>query len=128
MDSKFPTLTNMGINNPNQINRYSLQEAGEFDVLRIVYKREKNSLLPGSKKFKFRRTTKVTSQGSSGQLETRTEISPTLNAAMLELGTIVDKKSDREEKKAIINDEMHRLEEEMNSRLAYLKSLIKELD
>ncbi len=55
----YPTLTEMGINNPGEIERFSLNTVNNTDILRIVYKRKKGSLLPASKRFRFGRATKT---------------------------------------------------------------------
>ncbi len=125
----YPALTEMGITNPSQISRYSLQTINNVDILRIVYKRTKGSLLPVSKKFKFGRAQKMVVV-DSGRNETATvhEISPFLNKVTDELSRIVKSKHSRSESKEIITDEINRLEEEMNTRIAYLKSLVDALD
>ena len=129
MSNKYPTLTDMGIANPNQIDRYSLQASGDNDVLRIVYKREKGSILPGSKKFKFPRNIRVIEQdGGNKKSETIIEVSPALSRAVTELHQIVNMKHSRSEQKEIINDEIQRLEEEISTRVSHLKSLINGLD
>ena len=129
MSDSYPTLKDMGIKNPQQIDRYSLQASDNNDVLRIVYKREKGSILPSSKKFKFPRNVRTIEQdGGSKKNETISEVSPALSRAITELHKIVSIKRSRSEQKEIITDEIHRLEEEINSRVSYLKTLIKQLD
>ena len=54
--SDYPTLNEMGIPNPQDIDRYSLQTVNNTDILRIVFKTRKGSLLPASKRFRFPRT------------------------------------------------------------------------
>ena len=54
--ASYPALTEMGITNPQDIERYSLQTNNNVDVLRIVYKRKKGELLHSSKKFRFGRS------------------------------------------------------------------------
>ncbi len=123
-------LADMGIVNPEQINRYSLQTSGNNDVLRVIYKREKGSLLPNSKKFKFPRIVRVIEQdGGNKKSNTSVEVfSPELSKAVAELQKIVNHKHGRSEKKEIIGDEIQRLEEEIKTRVTYLKSLIETLD
>ncbi len=129
MSTKYPALAAMGIVNPEQINRYSLQTSGIHDVLRVIYKREKGSLLPGSKKFKFRRSTRLIEQDAGNKKsEMITEISPALSNAIAELHKIVNQQHTREEQKEIIKDEISRLEEEISTRTTYLKSLIMKLE
>lgn len=129
MSDKYPTLTDMGITNPQQIDRYSLQASGNNDVLRIIYKREKGSILPSSKKFKFPRNIRIIEQdGGSHKNETISEVSPALSRAITELHKLVNLKHTRSQQREIITDEIQRLEEEIHGRVNYLKSLIKQLD
>ncbi len=129
MSTKYPTLADMGIVNPEQIDRYSLQASGNNDVLRVVYKREKGSLLPSSKKFKFPRNVRVIEQdGGSKKNDTIVEVSPALSRAIAELHKIVNQKHSRAEQKEIIEEEIQHLEEEISTHVTYLKSLIKKLD
>lgn len=129
MSVKYPTLADMGIANPEQIDRYSLQASENNDVLRVIYKRDKGSLLPSSKKFKFPRIVRVIEQdGGSKKSETITEVSPALSRAVIELHKIVKTKHSRADQKEIIADEIQRLEEEISTRMTYLKALLKKLD
>lgn len=128
MDNKYPKLREMGVTNPDQVDRFSLQKSGEVDVLRIVYKRAKGSLLPGTKTFKFRRMSKtILHNDGTGNPETVSEASPVLREVMEELHQLVDTKHTQSEQKAIIKDEVKRLEEEVTIRLAHLNSLIDKL-
>ena len=129
MSTEYLMLADMGIANPEQIDRYSLQASGDTDILRVIYKREKGSLLPSSKKFKFpRRVRIIEADGGSKKIETIAEVSPALSQAVTELHNIVHKKHSRSEQKEIIEDEIQRLEEEISTRVTYLKSLVKALD
>ena len=49
--TKYPKLTEMGITSFDSIKKYTLRQEGEFDILKVYYKREKGSFLPRSKKF-----------------------------------------------------------------------------
>ena len=125
----YPSLHEMGIKNPEDITRYSLQCVNDVDILRVVYKRTKGSFLPGSKKFRFARSKRmVVADGGSNTTEILSEISPFLNKVIDELHQVVSQKHTNSEQKAIILDEIHRLEEENNSRITYIKSLIEKLD
>lgn len=121
-------LTRIGITNPSQISRYSLQEINNVDILRIVYKRTKGSLLPVSRKYKFERNEKLMLTDGGRKHTTMSEISPFLGEIIGELSSIVQTKHSRSERKEIITDEINRLEEEMNTRISYLKGLVRELD
>jgi hypothetical protein len=126
--SDYPTLLEMGINNPKEIDRYSLQTVNNVDILRIVYRRQKGSLLPVSKRFRFGRAEKlILAEGDHRAAQIQHEISPFVRKALLELDKIVAGKRDRRNQLDIIKEEMQRLQEETSSRLAYVQSLIDEL-
>lgn len=131
--ANYPALAEIGVNNPEKIERYSLQTIDNtldhVDILRIVYKRKKGSLLHTSKKFRFGRSKKmVVTDGGTQKTELINEISPFVIKVTDELRALVSTKHSRVEQKEIILDEVRRLEEETNSRIAYLKNLIEGLD
>jgi hypothetical protein len=124
----YPTLTEMGINNPEQIERFSLSTTNQTDHLRIIYRRKKGSFLPGSKRFDFGRASKtIVTDSGTRKTQVVYEISPFVQKAVEELESIVnDKKSDIEHA-TIVKVELQRLHQEMTSRLAYIESLIDDM-
>jgi hypothetical protein len=129
MTNKYPALTEMGISNPEDIERYSLQGVDHIDVLRIVYKRKKGSLLPISKKFRFGRSKKmIVTDSGTNSTQLIYEVSPFVIKATDELRLLLNTKKSRKDQKEIILDEIIRLEEETTARISYLKSLIEKLD
>jgi hypothetical protein len=129
MAEKYPALTEMGITNPEDITRYSMQYINNIDVLRIVYKRKKGSLLPTSKRFRFGRSKKmVVTDSGLNKTEVLYEVSPFVSKVTDELHKIVELKHSQSKQKEIILDEIHRLEEETNTRITYLKELVSKLE
>ncbi|MEE9327937.1 MAG: DUF3461 family protein [Cocleimonas sp.] len=129
MAEKYPALAEMGITNPEDITRYSMQYINNIDVLRIVYKRKKGSLLPTSKKFRFGRSKKmVVTDSGLNKTEVLYEVSPFVSKVTDELHKIVELKHSQSKQKEIILDEIHRLEEETNTRITYLKELVSKLE
>ncbi len=126
--SKFPTLSEMGINNPGEIERYSLNTTNNIDVLRIIYKRKKGSFLPTSKRFEFGRSRKsIVADSGTAKTENLHVISPFLQKAIKELdGIISAKKSDIEYAK-LVKQELQQLHNDMASRLVYIESLIDQM-
>jgi len=126
--SNYPTLTEMGINNPGEIERYSLNTVNHIDIIRIIYKRKKGSLLPTSKRFEFGRSSKtVMSDSGTQQTEVVHEISPFVQNAIKELDQILEMKKSNIEHAKLVKEELHRLHQEMASRLEYIDSLIDEM-
>ncbi len=126
--SNYPTLTEMGINNPGEIERYSLNTVNNLDIIRVIYKRKKGSLLPASKRFEFGRASR-TIMADSGTQETDIvhDISPFVQKAITELDHILDSKKSSIEQGKLIKDELQRLHQEMSSRMAYIESLLDDL-
>ncbi len=124
----YPTLTEMGINNPGEIERFSLNTINHVDIIRIVYKRKKGSLLPASKRFRFGRAAKtVIADSGTRKTEVVHEISPFVQKAVRELEQIIDAKGSTVVHAKLIKEEVQRLHEEVASRLAYIESLVDDL-
>ncbi len=126
--SKFSTLSEMGINNPGEVERYSLNTTNNIDVLRIVYKRKKGSILPTSKRFEFGRSEKtVVADSGTGKTVILHVISPFLQKAMKELDEIISTKKSNIQHAKLVKQELQRLHQDMASRLVYIESLIDEM-
>ena len=129
MAAKHPSLLEIGIKNPEEIIRYSLQSTNDVDNLRIVYKRKQGSLLPSSKKFRFNRLNRMVSADSDSDKTTIiNEINPILDKVIAELDQIVNQQHTHAEQKEIISDEINRLDEEVTARIAYIKTLVEKLN
>ena len=125
----YPTLHEMGISSPETIDRYSLQTINNMDILRIVYKKHKGSILPDSKRFRFPRTEKLhPGDGKGRENEFYYEVSPVVQKAMVELDKIVQTKRERSHQLELIKEEIQRLQEEASTRIDYISSLVAELD
>jgi len=87
----WPTLGEMGITRFHEVSHYTLRQDGENrDVLKISYKRQKGSLLPESRKYRFGRSLKtVVADGGRARFEDTYEISPYLLRAVVELDRLV---------------------------------------
>lgn len=126
--ANFPTLSEMGINNPGEIEHYSLSTTNNIDHLRIIYKRKKGSLLPISKRFEFGRASKTVMTDSGSQAtEIVHDISPFLHKALQELDHLIDAKKSSIEHVKLVKQEMERLHKEIASGMAYIKSLVDEM-
>ena len=112
--SKYPALAAMGINNPNEIERFALYMADNTDIIRIVYNRKKGSILPVSKKFKFPRLKKSTLVDSgTRQTEVLFESSQEFRNAVAELEKLIDTKHSADELRRLVEDEVRAMEEEV---------------
>jgi len=125
---KYPTLTEMGISNPGEIVRYSLNTVNNIDFIRVIYKRHKGSLRAASKRFEFGRASKTIMADSGTQKsEIVHEISPFVLKAVSELDHILSSRKSTGEHTKLVKDELKRLQQEMESRLTYIESLIDDM-
>jgi len=126
--ANFPALSEMGINNPGEIEHYSLSTTNNIDHLRVIYKRKKGSLLPTSKRFEFGRASRTVMTDSGTQAtEIVHDISPFLQKALQELDHLIDAKKSNIEQVKLVKQEIQRLHQEIDSRMAYIESLIDEI-
>jgi len=126
--SSFPTLSEMGINNPGEIERYSLNTTNNIDVLRIFYRRKKGSLLPTSKRFEFGRAKQsIVADSGTEKSELVHPISPFLQNAIKELDGIISTKKSNIEHAKLVKQELQDLHRDIASRLIYIDSLIDDM-
>ena len=124
----FTALAAMGVQNPEQIARYSTYMSDNIDILRIVYDRKKGSILPVSRKYRFPRI-KKNELVDSGTRQTNViyESSPQFRSALGELDQLMDARDSSVEIKKLIIEEVASLEEEVAARTAYIRSLVERL-
>ena len=125
---RYPTLTEMGINNPGEIERFSLNTITNTDILRIVYNRKKGSLLPASKRFRFGRAARsVIADSGTRKTEIIHEISTFVQKAVAELEQLLAEKKKGKVQASVVREELQRLNEEVASRTKYIESLLDEM-
>lgn len=124
----YPTLDSMGIKSTDNIEKFTLRYENGQDVLKIYYHREKGSLLPKSKKFKFGRSTK-TVLADGGQQTYRQVQEPSLVVvrALEELEQIVGKQHEIKVTKEDLILELEHLEKVMESKISEIKEKINAL-
>lgn len=122
----YPALKNLGINRPHEISSYTLSSTNDIDTLRIRYTRQKGSLLPASKKFKFPRRPMPGVQVVPGE-SVMTEISPALEAALGELSHLLSETASLADKKTELLHDIDEFEEYVRVRLAEFKAEIEKL-
>ena len=123
--SNYPHLTEMGILNPQEIEKFAIYSTDSLDVLRIIYARKKGSLLPVSKNYKFPRV-KKSHLVDSGTRDTAVvfESTESFRSALHELEALKVDKSKSEDLTALILAEIQFLEEDIALRTEYIKSLV----
>jgi len=121
----YPTLQSMGVTSVDDIEKFTLRYEGGSDVLKIYYRREKGSLLPKSKKFKFGRATKtVLADGGQQTYRQVQEPSLTVLRAMEELEQIVGRQHEVKVSKEDLVQELVHLEKVMTNKINEIKEKI----
>ncbi|NNF52630.1 MAG: DUF3461 family protein [Gammaproteobacteria bacterium] len=123
--SKYPKLKEMGVNHPQHIVKYSVNSVDFIDVLRIVYKRPKGSVLPETRTYKFPRVQK-TPVGKDGKPASAVvmESDPCLRAAVEELRTILAAREEASTIAELILEELRLLQEDVDLRSNYINDLV----
>lgn len=122
----YPALYNLGINRPNEISGYSLSTHNDVDTLRVKYTRQKGSLLPTSKRFKFPRRPMPGLQAVPGEVS-MTEISPALESALAELSQLLSDKNNTNDRKADLLNEIDEFESYIKTRLTEFRNEVEKL-
>ncbi len=126
--SQYEALSEMGIQNPEEISKYTLRQEGHGDALKIYYKRKKGSFLPSSRKYKFGRSVKtVIADGGRQEFEDVYQISPFLLKAVAELDSIVKQRQEAVDHKQDLLDEIDHLERVVVSKITELRQKLNEL-
>ena len=126
---EMTALEEMGVHNADQIIGYTLVTIDpETDVIRINYKRPRNSFLPRRRIYEFKRTGKPKKGRTPGNEDPiRYEISPLLRRAVDELDALLTGQDRQDVDKAHIRTEIKELRAEIDSRLAHIDNLLEAL-
>lgn len=120
----YDNLKSLGINQPEDIERYSLRQEANNDILKIYFRKDKGEFFAKSVKFKYprqRKTIAADNGGVSGFKEVN-EINPNLRYVIDELDLIC--RGGREEvdlKQKILQDLRH-LESVVSNKIAEIEA------
>lgn len=124
----YDNLKSLGINNPHEIDRYSLRQEANNDILKIYFQKDKGEFFAKSVKFKYPRQRKTVAAGSAGQgFREVQEISPNLRYVIDELDQICQReRSDVDLKRKILDDLRH-LESVVANKISEIESDLEKL-
>ena len=126
--SKYPRLTEMGVQNPEQIEKFAIYTVGNTDVLQIVYDRKKGSLLPVIRRYKFPQVKEsVLVDSGTRQTEVIFQSTPSFREAVHELEELKKARAAGEDLKAMLKEEIRLLQEDIALRAQYIDSLLDQL-
>lgn len=126
--SDYPRLTEMGIKNPQEIEKFAVYTVHHTDILHIIYDRKKGSLLPVSRRYKFPQEKKsVLVDSGTRQTEVVYESVGAFREALSELEDLKRKREEGPDLKALIKEEVRLLDEDISLRIEYINKLIDKL-
>jgi len=126
--SKYPKLAEMGIQNPEEIEKFAIYTVGNTDILQITYNRKKGSLLPVIRRYKFAQV-KESVMVDSGTRKTQTIYSstPAFREALHELEQLKQVREQGKDLKSLLEEELRLLQEDVSLRIDYMKTLINKM-
>ncbi|MGF1774126.1 DUF3461 family protein [Vibrio wakamikoensis] len=125
----YPNLIGLGIQDPKQIERYSLRQEAHKDVLKIYFRKQKGELFAKSVKFKYPRQVKnVRTDSSSQNYKQVTEINRNLTLVIDELNRLTKpiEATEVDVKQKILSDLRH-LEKVVSSKIAEIEADLEKL-
>ncbi len=125
----FPHLKGLGIQDPKQIERYSLRQEAHKDILKIYFRKQKGELFAKSVKYKYPRQIKnVLVDSGSHQYKEVTEINRNLTLVIDELNKLTkpQKTAEVDVKQKILSDLKH-LEKVVSSKIAEIEADLEKL-
>ncbi len=126
--NEYPRLTEMGIQNPNEIEKFAVYTVGHTDILQVAYDRKKGSLLPVIRRYKFPQVKKsVLVDSGTRQTEVIYESVGAFREALHELEQLRTKREKGHDLQALIKEELRLLEEDIAMRMEYIKTLVDRL-
>ena len=125
---KYPTLLEMGIEEPHEVERYTSRIEGDMDILKIYFHRHQGEWMTKSKKFKFKRQHKNmrVNEGRVPYIAT-TESSPYFLRAIAELDTLVTVEKTAQDRKQRLLEDIEHLEKVVARKLEDMRRQIEEM-
>ncbi|AXF78468.1 DUF3461 family protein [Erwinia tracheiphila] len=124
----YDNLKDLGIANPDDIDRYSLRQEANNDILKIYFQKDKGEFFAKSVKFKYprQRKTVVADNVSQGYKEIQ-EISPNLRYVIDELDQICQRDQVEVDLKRKILEDLRHLEYVVSNKINEIESDLEKL-
>lgn len=122
----YDNLKSLGITNPDEIDRYSLRQEANNDILKIYFHKSKGEFFAKSVKFKYPRQRKTVASDGPGYREIE-EISPNLRYALDELDKLCQRDRSEIDLKRKILDDLRHLESVVTNKIAEIECDLEKL-
>lgn len=119
----YDNLKSLGITNPDEIDRYSLRQEANNDILKIYFQKDKGEFFAKSVKFKYPRQRKTVVADGVGQgYKEVQEISPNLRYVIDELDQICQRDRTEIDLKRKILDDLRHLESVVTNKISEIEA------
>jgi len=124
----YQSLKNIGVENHENIEKYTLRQEGDNDILKIYFRKASRQFIAKSLKFTFPRQRKKLQgdHGSSG-FRNVSEINSTLRYVVKELDMLTVHVKDEKEIKMQILDDLKHLESVVASKIKEIEQRVEKL-
>ncbi|CDL79015.1 DUF3461 family protein [Xenorhabdus cabanillasii] len=124
----YDNLKSLGISHPEDIDRYSLRQEANNDILKIYFRKDKGEFFAKSVKFKYPRQLKTVSDNNSGQgYKEVKEINTNLRYVLEELDQICKRDQAEVDLKHKILDDLRHLEHVVANKIAEIEADLEKL-
>ena len=124
----YDNLKSLGITNPEEIDRYSLRQEANNDILKIYFQKDKGEFFAKSVKFKYPRQRKTVVADGIGQgYKEVQEISPNLRYVIDELDQICQRDRSEVDLKRKILDDLRHLESVVTNKISEIEADLEKL-
>ncbi|MBC8944091.1 MULTISPECIES: DUF3461 family protein [Xenorhabdus] len=124
----YDNLKSLGITHPEDIDRYSLRQEANNDILKIYFRKDKGEFFAKSVKFKYPRQLKTVSDNNSGQgYKEVKEINTNLRYVLEELDQICKHDQSEVDLKHKILDDLRHLEHVVANKIAEIEADLEKL-
>ncbi|MBG3016594.1 DUF3461 family protein [Proteus mirabilis] len=124
----YDNLKNLGIQHPEDIDRYTLRQEANNDILKIYFRKDKGEFFAKSVKFKYPRQRKTISDTQLGQgFKEVNEINTNLRYVIEELDQICQQDQVEVDLKHKILDDLRHLEHVVANKIAEIEADLEKL-
>ncbi|ATG16363.1 TPA: DUF3461 family protein [Providencia alcalifaciens] len=124
----YDNLKSLGISNPQDIDRYSLRQEANNDILKIYFRKDKGEFFAKSVKFKYPRQRKtVAATDGSNNFKEINEINTNLRYVIEELDQICQSDHTDIDLKHKILDDLRHLEHVVSNKIAEIEADLEKL-
>ncbi|GAA0475272.1 MULTISPECIES: DUF3461 family protein [Tatumella] len=124
----YDNLKSLGITHPEEVDRYSLRQEANNDILKIYFRKDKGEFFAKSVKFKYPRQRKTVVSDQSGQgFKEIQEISPNLRYLIDELDQLCQQEQAEVDLKVKILDDLRHLELVVSNKISEIEADLEKL-